>query len=238
MTRVIAEVGVNHMGSVVLAERMFDMAADAGCWGVKLQLYIPELLDARKDVRDRLRGWMLDLDALKHLRRVAGARGLAFGASCFDNPSVDTLEYLEPDFQKTACGQQWPTMRRLQCLQVQSYTHMDTPEPGVTSLICVPQYPCRPFDYLPVPGWALGISDHTHGGFPECARGMMYAEVHVMAMTDIVPPDAAVSLNGDELRRYVEVANTPVERHRPAVRTKVALNQQVEGQTVAWLRGV
>lgn len=240
MTRVIAEIGVNHMGSRSLAERLVHIASAAGCWGVKFQFYIPELLDARKSVQANLREWVLPIAAFRELRSVTAGLGLAFGASCFDNPSVGLLESLEPDFQKTACGQAWPGMRRLPCLQIQSYLHTDTPDPGITPLVCVPKYPCSPFDYLPIPRWAMGISDHVGNGtgFPEGARGLEYAEVHVMNLDSQTPPDVAVSLSADELKRYVRIANEPVDRGQPVVRHQVNLEVPVAGQSVAWLRGV
>jgi sialic acid synthase SpsE len=238
MTHVIAEIGVNHMGRVDLAREMIQDVAACGAWGVKFQLYVPELLDARKSVQDQLRGWMLTKRELMSLRRLADRLGLAFGASCFDNPSVELLRSLGPDFQKTACGQWWPGMKRLPVPQFQSYTRAVTPDRGVIPLLCVPRYPACVEDYLPIPYWARGISDHCASDRPDgsfLSRGLGYAEVHVCATHDA--PDRDVSIYSHALRRYIANANT-IDASIPMERTKVKLKRPIKGQTIAWLRGV
>jgi hypothetical protein len=245
VTKVIAEIGVNHIGDVALAREMISDASEGGAWGVKFQLYVPELLDARKDVQRKLRGWMLTKRELIALRRMAGAAGLAFGASAFDAPSVELLRSLSPDFQKTACGQAWPGMKRLPVLQIQSYTRTMVPDAGVVPLLCVPKYPSDITDYIPIPSWARGISDHCGdmSTCPECpdgaflSRGMEYCEVHVCCTHDA--PDRDVSIfSGSAFRLYVESVNADIADAEPAARTRVVLKRPIKGQKVAWLRGV
>ena len=40
---VIAEIGINHNGSIYLAKKLIDMAAKARCDFAKFQLYCPSL---------------------------------------------------------------------------------------------------------------------------------------------------------------------------------------------------
>jgi sialic acid synthase SpsE len=243
VTRVIAEIGVNHMGDVAIARQLVEDAAKGGAWGVKVQLYVPELLDARKEKQAELRKWMLTKRELLALRRLAGASGLAFGASCFDNPSVELLKSLAPDFQKTACGQEWPGMKRLPVLQFQSYTRTVGIRDcifrgaGIVPFLCVPKYPAHIKDYWPIPAWARGISDHTIGHYGGAlGRGLEYVEVHIGNRADC--PDAAVSIRSNALSVYVAIANEKPEDYEPVPRTRVVLKRPIKGQRVAWLRGV
>ncbi len=101
----IAEIGLNHNGSVELAKKMIFEAAVAGASFVKFQkrspadLALPSFLDApfekcpalgktQREVRNRLE---LSLKAYRELKEYAEGLGLVFFASAFDIPSLDFL---------------------------------------------------------------------------------------------------------------------------------------------------
>lgn len=243
MTRVIAEIGVNHEGDIDRALSMIDDCAEQGVWAVKFQLFVPELLDARPEKVRQLHGWTLNKKEWMRCRRRAAKHGLAFGASCFDDPSVELLRSLGADFQKVACGQRWPTMKWVAPLHFESYTRSMTPRPGVIPLLCVPKYHANLKDYLPIPFWARGISDHTGSprnypygsGGSSLARGFEYAEVHVTDRSGV--PDEVVSWLIGDLKHYMDDANH-VDTSEPVRRTRVELDRPINGQRVAWLRGV
>lgn len=106
---VIGEIGINHNGDLAIAKRLIDGAARAGCTAVKFQKRTPELC-VPKEQRDVMREtpWGLmsymayrqriefghdqyaEIDA--HCRRA----GIAWFASCWDEPSVDFMEDFEP----------------------------------------------------------------------------------------------------------------------------------------------
>ena len=102
---IIAEIGINHNGSVEIAKRLIDAAAFAGCDAVKFQKRTPELC-VPEDQRDVLRetpwGMMtyleyrrrieLDEEAYRHLAQYAANKGLIWFASCWDEVSVDVME--------------------------------------------------------------------------------------------------------------------------------------------------
>ncbi len=101
----IAEIGLNHNGSEILAMKMIEAAAYAGATFVKFQKRDPSAL-ATKDfldspfakcpalgtnqriVRERLE---LDLDVFVRLREYAESLGLIFFSSAFDIPSLNFL---------------------------------------------------------------------------------------------------------------------------------------------------
>lgn len=106
-TYVIAEIGINHNGDVGLAERLIDVAAEAGCDAVKFQKRTPEVC-VPPDQRDRRRetpwGEMSYLEYKHRLEfghaeyEILGQRavsaGLQWFASPWDVPSVTFLEDL------------------------------------------------------------------------------------------------------------------------------------------------
>jgi N,N'-diacetyllegionaminate synthase len=103
---VIAEAGVNHNGDVEMAERLVDVAADAGADLVKFQSFVAERLasaSARKADYQRARtgeaGSQLEMlrrlelspQAHERLRRHCERRGIGFFSTGFDEQSVDML---------------------------------------------------------------------------------------------------------------------------------------------------
>ena len=115
-THLIAEIGLNHNGSVELAEEMIRSAALSGATFVKFQKRHPEslatatFLDApfpkcpalgstQREVRERLE---LTLDEYRHLRDLATSLGLIFFASAFDIPSLEFLMQVEVPVIKIA----------------------------------------------------------------------------------------------------------------------------------------
>jgi N-acetylneuraminate synthase len=114
-TYVIAEIGINHNGSLDLAKALVDVAASAGCDAVKLQKRTPELCVPREqwDVpRDTPWGRMTYLSykrrvefgdrELAELSRHCRKVGIPWFASCWDLPSVDAIERFDPPCYKVA----------------------------------------------------------------------------------------------------------------------------------------
>jgi N-acetylneuraminate synthase len=114
-TYVIAEIGINHNGSVELAKQMVDGAVKAGCDAVKLQKRTPELCTPKEqwnvmretpwgvmtyiDYRHKIEfGWRECVEFDKHCREA----GIAWFASCWDEESVDFMERFEPPCYKAA----------------------------------------------------------------------------------------------------------------------------------------
>src|SRR5262249_61785632 len=64
-TYIVAEIGINHNGSIDIARRLIDAAADAKCDAVKFQKRTPELCvppQQRNQMRDTPWGVMSYLD--------------------------------------------------------------------------------------------------------------------------------------------------------------------------------
>jgi N,N'-diacetyllegionaminate synthase len=116
---VIAEAGVNHNGQLELAERLVDIAAEAGCDAVKFQTFDPVLLatpsankaDYQRETTgsggsqlEMLQGLVLPRDAHARLQQRAKDRGLVFLSTPFDESSADFLEELGVPAFKVSSG--------------------------------------------------------------------------------------------------------------------------------------
>jgi len=112
---VIAEIGINHNGSVELARALIDGAARAGADAVKFQKRTPEQCVPRDqwnverdtpwgrmtyiDYRHRIE---LDADDYTEIDRHCRERGIMWFASCWDEPSVEAIERFGPPCYKAA----------------------------------------------------------------------------------------------------------------------------------------
>ena len=111
---VVAEIGINHNGSVDLARKLIDAAAAAGCDAVKFQkrtidiVYRPEELARPRESpfgsinEDLKRGLELGHDDYVMIDRHCRGRGIAWFASCWDTLSIDFVEAFDPPCFKIA----------------------------------------------------------------------------------------------------------------------------------------
>jgi N-acetylneuraminate synthase len=112
---VIAELGINHNGSLEIAKRMIDGAVLAGCDAVKFQKRTPEVCvpkDQWHIERDTPWGRMTYIDYRRKIEfgakefgaidRYCRERNILWFASAWDEPAVDFMEQFEPPCYKAA----------------------------------------------------------------------------------------------------------------------------------------
>lgn len=111
---VIAEIGINHNGSMDVAKRLIDAAAEAGCDAVKFQkrtvdiVYTPEeLANPRENPfgatnGDLKRGLEFGLKEYKEIDKHCRERGINWFASCWDEGSVDFMRQFDLPCYKIA----------------------------------------------------------------------------------------------------------------------------------------
>ena len=112
---VIAEIGINHNGSLELCEKLIEGAVRAGCDAVKFQKRTPELcvpLEQWDVMRDTPWGRMTYIDykrkiefgqsEFEHVDRVCRRLGVPWFASAWDIPSIEFLETFQPPCYKAA----------------------------------------------------------------------------------------------------------------------------------------
>jgi N-acetylneuraminate synthase len=114
-TFVIAEIGINHNGSLEVCQKLIEGAVRAGCNAVKFQKRTPELcvpLDQWNVMRDTPWGRMpyieykrkieFGLEEFTHIDRVCRELGVLWFASAWDLPSIEFMERFEPPCYKAA----------------------------------------------------------------------------------------------------------------------------------------
>ncbi|MCB0623379.1 MAG: N-acetylneuraminate synthase family protein [Saprospiraceae bacterium] len=112
---IIAEIGINHNGSMEIVKKLIKEAADAGCDAVKFQKRTPEICvpkDQWEIERDTPWGRItyieyrhkmeFTFDEFSEIDAYCKELGIDWFASCWDEPSVDFLEAFQPPLYKVA----------------------------------------------------------------------------------------------------------------------------------------
>ena len=101
---IVAEIGINHNGSLDIAKKLIDVAVDSGCDAVKFQkrtidvVYTPEDLARLRENPfgttngDLKRGLEFGQDEFKAIDAYCKDKGIDWFASCWDEDSVNFIE--------------------------------------------------------------------------------------------------------------------------------------------------
>lgn len=112
---IVAELGINHNGSIEIARALIDKAAQAGCDAIKLQKRTIELVYSKKQLQqkrespwgktfgEQKRALEFSIKQYVYLQGYARRKGLMFIVSCWDVNSVKQIEkYCKVDYHKVA----------------------------------------------------------------------------------------------------------------------------------------
>ena len=108
MTKIIAEIGINHDGSFVKCKDLIDMAARCGVWGVKFQYrninnYFQKSVSneiGKKIIDNELKRINLKKDLILKLAKYSAKKKLKTGISFFDIEDVEDFRSFTFDFYK------------------------------------------------------------------------------------------------------------------------------------------
>ena len=101
---IIAEIGINHNGSVDLAKKMIDIAVTTGCDAVKFQKRTVDIVYTREELAkerhsvfgntngDLKRGLEFGEEEYREIDDYCSRHGILWFASCWDIPSIDFME--------------------------------------------------------------------------------------------------------------------------------------------------
>ncbi len=108
-TFIVAEIGINHNGSLDIAKSLIDVAVKTGVDAVKLQKRTPELCvppDQQKRMRETPWGYItyleyrykveFGLNEYREIDRYCKQNNMPWFASVWDEPSVDFLQQFNP----------------------------------------------------------------------------------------------------------------------------------------------
>jgi N-acetylneuraminate synthase len=112
---IIAEIGINHNGSIEIAKEMIDMAAKCGCDAVKFQKRNPDVCVPEHQKKTMLETpWgnisyleyrykmEFDENGYKIIDQYCRKKGIIWFASCWDEDSVNFMEEFDPPCYKIA----------------------------------------------------------------------------------------------------------------------------------------
>ena len=216
---VIAEIGINHNGSIAVAKKLIDGAVLAGCDAVKFQKRTPELCvpaDQRDVERETPWGRMKYIDyrhrvefgqkEYAEIDRYCRERGILWFASCWDEEAVDFMEQFDPPCYKAASAALTDTplllKKRKTGRPLIISTGMSTAEEIDQAVAAVGHrdlliahststYPCPPAELN------LRMIHTLRGLYPDCPIGYSGHEV------GLSPTWAAVSLGATFVERHV-----------------------------------
>lgn len=111
---IIAEIGINHNGSIKLAKNLIDMAVSAGCQAVKFQKRTVDIVYTKEELSrkrqsifgdtngDLKRGLEFGYDEYKEIDEYCKEKNILWFASCWDEKSVDFIEQFNVPCYKIA----------------------------------------------------------------------------------------------------------------------------------------
>ncbi len=129
-TIIIAEAGVNHNGSIELAKKLIDSAAESGADYVKFQTFKTELAISKHAEKakyqqkntgnnesqfDMVKKLELSFDQFKELKKYCEQKGIKFLSTGFDLPSIEFLNSLNLDVFKIPSGEitNYPYLKKI-----------------------------------------------------------------------------------------------------------------------------
>ena len=114
MVFITAEIGINHNGSIVLAKKLIDVAASAGCDAVKFQkrtvnkVYSKELLNSARESpwgrtqREQKEGLEFSLEQYKKIDKYCKQKKIQWYVSCWDIDSQIQMRKFKTKYNKVA----------------------------------------------------------------------------------------------------------------------------------------
>ena len=225
---IIAEIGVNFLGSIDLAKYMIRQAKYCGCSTAKFQLYSVDALFPDKKIMAQGRNWYsevkrceLSREQVTELATYCDGVGIEFLCSAFDLERLSWLEELHVrrhkiaslmnknvDYLKAVCQTGKPIL--ISCMPGD---YIPFPSSLYSYLYCVPHYPTKlrelHFSQISFPYKYIGFSDHTVGieaAMVAFAKGAQLVEKHFTLAHDLLGPDHICSATPEEMRRLVGFA--------------------------------
>jgi N-acetylneuraminate synthase len=221
---VIAEIGINHNGSLETAKKLVEGAAWAGCDAVKFQKRTPELCVPRDQwdvLRDTPWGRITYLEyrhrmelgerEFAELERTCREHNIDWFASCWDEPSVDFIEKFDVPAHKIASASltDLPLLTKLKAtgrplILSTGMSTMDeikraTDTTGLERLLVAhstSSYPCPPESLN------LRMIHTLQGLYPTCPIGYSGHEV------GLGPTWAAVAMGASFVERHITLDRT------------------------------
>jgi sialic acid synthase SpsE len=226
---IIAEIGINHNGSVHLAHELIRQAKLAGADIAKFQFYDPYKIfgpagsHPNPEALAQALTVQFGLDDARQLKAWSDDEGIEFMASVFDLERFEWMQSLGVGRHKIASRsvQNTELCDRILATGLETFVSLGFwpgpgapyPHPNARYLYCVPEYPC-PLDHIALPrsfadSVYQGFSDHAIGieaSLVAVGRGARIIEKHFTLNKGLAGPDHICSATPDELAILVRYA--------------------------------
>ena len=226
---IIAEIGINHNGSIHLAHELIRQARHAGADVAKFQFYDPYKIfgptgsHPNADALAQALTVQFGFDEARQLQRHCQDEGIEFMASVFDLERFGWVESLGVRRHKIASR----SVENVELCQAILATGKDAfvslgfwkgagvPYAATNAhyLHCVPKYPCSLDDVALPAAFSgqpyVGFSDHTIGieaALVAVARGARVIEKHFTLNKGLAGPDHICSATPEELASLCSLA--------------------------------
>lgn len=219
----IAEIGVNHLGSVDMAKRMIDAGLAVGVKTFKFQIYKIDELGESQDWKwyDYMNYCALDEDQYLKIKQFCEEAGATFFASVFGDWSFNLAQSIDMSMFKIASRSLYDKHGNISELAKQiiatqkpviaslGYSRDGYPmpqHPSIKYLYCVSKYPTLMSDiHWPTDfnGPIHGFSDHTIGteaALEAIRLGAAIIEKHFTIDRNLFGPDQSGSANPEEMK--------------------------------------
>jgi N,N'-diacetyllegionaminate synthase len=226
---IIAEVGINHNGSIHLAHELIRQARIAGADIAKFQFYDPYKIFGPEGSYPNAEALAQALtvqfgfDQAKQLKAWCDEEGIEFMASAFDLERFEWMQSLGVRRHKIASRtvQETDLCERILATGQEVFISLGFwkgeavpyPHANARYLYCVPKYPC-PIEDIHLPrafadSVYQGFSDHAIGieaSLVAIGRGARIIEKHFTLNKGLVGPDHICSATPEELAELVRRA--------------------------------
>lgn len=227
---IIAELGINHGGSLDVARKMVDAAIGAGARIIKHQTHIPdEEMTKRCAIYDLIKRCALSEEQEWKLVEHVRDRGAEFLSTPFCEKAVDRLETFNVKRYKIGSGEMLHVRLLKRVWQTKKPSILSTGMHGAEDIAhavdilgpdyilhCTNAYPTKPVDVrvraveklkMTYPWARVGLSDHTTSNvacFAAVTLGAVMLERHFTDSMDRDGPDIACSMDPKALRELIE----------------------------------
>ena len=131
---IIAEIGINHNGSLATAKKLIDVAKMHGCDAVKFQKRTIDIVYTQEELNmprqsvfgetngDLKRGLELGFEEYKEIDEYCKKIGILWFASCWDEKSVDFIEQFDVCAHKvpSACITDLNLLKKIKSTRIKS----------------------------------------------------------------------------------------------------------------------
>ncbi len=245
MTKLIAEIGWNHMGDMVLAKDMITAAKESGADFAKFQTWSVDRLkpgvwdtDGRREIYEKAE---LDLDKHFDLKNYCDEIGIGFMSSVFSIQDAKLLKQVTTDYVKIPsfesrndklidyCNDNFDKLLISTGTSTWNEIRVNMRDlNNYTLLHCVSSYPCN-FDIVNLPrihdlkslSNSVGFSDHTQGieaSVLSLGYGVDYIEKHFTINNDLPGRDNKFAILPNDMKRlseYIKIANKVMDSKGP-----------------------